>query len=87
MSTTQDARSKFTIAKAQENLYSTSLGAVVGAVDTEKMGTVYNPFVTKPAFSEGAVSSTHATGEYVVDADSLQINRRADSSAQINSYN
>ena len=86
MSTTKDARSKFTIAKAQENLYSTSLGAVVGAVDTEKMGTVYNPFVTKPAFSEGAVSSTHATGEYVVDADSLQINRRADSSAQINSY-
>jgi hypothetical protein len=86
MSTTQDARSKFTIAKAQENLYATSLGAVVGAVDTEKMGTVYNPFVTKPAFSEGAVSSTHATGEYVVDADSLQINRRADSSAQINSY-
>jgi len=86
MSTTQDARSKFTIAKAQENLYSTSLGAVVGAVDTSKMGTVYNPFVTKPAFSEGAVSATHATGEYVVDADSLQINRRADSSAQINSY-
>jgi len=86
MSTTQDARSKFTIAKAQENLYATSLGAVVGAVDTEKMGTVYNPYVTKPAFSEGAVSSTHATGEYVVDADSLQINRRADSSAQINSY-
>jgi hypothetical protein len=86
MSTTQDARSKFTIAKAQENLYSTSLGAVVGTVDTEKMGTVYNPYVTKPAFSEGAVSSTHATGEYVVNADSLQINRRADSSAQINSY-
>jgi hypothetical protein len=86
MSTTQDARSKFTIAKAQENLYATSLGAVVGAVDTEKMGTVYNPYVTKPAFSEGAVSSTHATGQYVVDADSLQINRRADSAAQINSY-
>jgi hypothetical protein len=86
MSTTQDARSKFTIAKAQENLYSTSLGAVVGAVDTEKMGTVYNPFVTKPAFSEGSVSDSHATGAYVVDADSLQINRRADSSAQINSY-
>jgi len=86
MSTTQDARKKFTEAKAQENLYSTSLGAVVGAVDTEKMGTVYNPYVTLPAFSEGAVSSTHATGAYAVDADSLQINRRADSSAQINSY-
>lgn len=86
MSTTQDARSKFTIAKAQKNMYSTSLGAVVGAVDTAKMGTVYNPFVTKPAFSEGAVSGTHATGEYVVGADSLQINRRADSAAQINSY-
>lgn len=86
MSTTQDARSKFTIAKAQENLYAKSLGAVVGAVDTTKMGTVYNPYITKPAFSEGAVSSTHATGEYVVDADSIQINRRADSSAQINSY-
>jgi len=86
MSTTQDARSKFTIASAQDNLYSTSLGAVVGAVDTSKMGTVYNPYITNPAFSEGEVSATHATGEYVVDADSIQINRRADSSAQINSY-
>lgn len=86
MSTTQDARSKFTIAKAQENLYSTSLAAVVGAVDTEKMGTVYNPYTSVPAFSEGAVSSTHATGTFAVDADSLQINRRADSAVQINSY-
>lgn len=86
MSTTQDARKKFTIAKAQENLYSKSLGSVVGKVDTSKMGTVYNPYSSKPAVSEGAVSSTHITTAYTVDADSLQINRRADASEQVNSY-
>jgi hypothetical protein len=86
MSTTQNARSKFTIAKTQENLYSYSLGALVGALDTEKMGTVYNPFTSKPAVSDGAVSSTHLTSNYTADADSLEINRRVDASEQINSY-
>jgi hypothetical protein len=86
MSTTQDARKKFTIAKAQENLYATSLAAVVGNVDTSKMGTVYNPYTSFPAISEGAVSSVHATGIYSADADSLQVNRRADASEHVNSY-
>ncbi len=86
MSTTQDARKKFTIAKAQENLYSKSLGSVIGKVDTSKMGTVYNPYTSQPAVSEGAVSSTHATSTYTASADSLQINRRADAAEQVNSY-
>jgi hypothetical protein len=86
MSTTQDARKKFTIATAQVNLYSKSLGSVIGKVDTSKMGTVYNPFTSQPAVSEGAVSSTHATSNYTSDADSLQINRRADASEHVNSY-
>jgi len=86
MSTTQDARKKFTIATAQVNLYSKSLGSVIGKVDTSKMGTVYNPFTSQPAVSEGAVSSTHATSAYTASADSLQINRRADAAEQVNSY-
>ena len=86
MSTTQDARKKFTMATAQVNLYSKSLASVVGKVDTTKMGTVYNPYTSQPAVSEGAVSSTHITSTYTAAADSLQINRRADASEQVNSY-
>jgi hypothetical protein len=86
MSTTQDARKKFTIAKAQENLYSFNLANVVGAVDTQKMGTVYNPYTSKPAISDGAVSDTYNITAYTADADSLQINRRADASEHVNSY-
>lgn len=86
MSTTQDARKKFTMATAQVNLYSKSLASVVGKLDTSKMGTVYNPYTSQPAVSEGAVSSTHITSTYTAAADSLQVNRRADASEQVNSY-
>lgn len=86
MSTSQDARKKFTMATAQVNLYATSLGSVVGKLDTSKMGTVYNPYSSQPAISEGAVASTHPTGTYTAAADSLQINRRASAAEQINSY-
>jgi hypothetical protein len=86
MSTTLAARKKFTETNTQKNLYSASLGARVGKLDTSKMGTVYNPYTSRPAVSDGAVSSTHLTSDYAVDADSLEINRRADASEQINSY-
>jgi len=87
MSTTQDARKKFTIAKAQENLYAVNVANVVGDVDTEKMGTVYNPFTTSPIIADGAVSSsTYSVSAYAADADSLQINRRAQASEHVDSY-
>ncbi len=86
MATTQAARKKFTIAKAQENLYAINLANVIAEVDTKKMGTVYNPYTSKPAVSAGAVSSTHQTTNYTADADSLQVNMRADASEQVNSY-
>ena len=77
MSTTQDARSKFTIAKAQENLYAVNLASVVCATDTEKMGTVYNPFTTRPIAGDGTAASTtsYTTNSYAADADSLQADR------------
>lgn len=86
MSTDINARKKFTMAKAQENLYATSLAAVVGAVDTSKMGTVYNPYTTAPLGSNGTVSSSYALGEYTATADSLEINQRANAAEHVNSY-
>jgi hypothetical protein len=86
MSTTQNARKKFTIAKAQENLYAFNVANVICSVDTQKMGTVYNPYTSKPATSVGTVSSTYNITAYTADADSLQINQRADSSEHVNSY-
>lgn len=87
MSTTQNARKKFTIATAQENLYSVNLANVVCAVDTKKMGTVYNPYTSKPAVSDGAVSgATYPISTYTADADSLQINRRATAAEHVDSY-
>lgn len=87
MSTTQAARKKFTIAKAQENLYAVNVANVVGAVDTEKMGTVYNPYTTSPIVADGTVSSaTYTVNAYAADADSLQINRRAKASEHVDSY-
>ena len=81
MSTTQDARKKFTIASAQENLYSVNVANVVGKTDTDKMGTVYNPYTSTPVVSDGAVSGAgYAVGTYSADADSLQVNRRASAS-------
>lgn len=87
MSTTQNARRKFTIAKAQENLYSESVANVVCDVDTKQLGTVYNPFTSRPAVADGAVSSaTYPIATYTADADSLQINRRATASEHVDSY-
>lgn len=87
MSTTQNARKKFTIAIAQENLFSNNLANVVCKVDTEKMGTVYNPYTSKAAISDGAVSSaTYALSTYTSDADSLQVNRRATAAEHVDSY-
>jgi len=41
MSTTQDARKKFTIASAQENLYSVNVANVVGKTDTRQKWELY----------------------------------------------
>ena len=88
MSTTQDARSKFTIAKAQENLYAVNLANVVCNVDTNKMGTVYNPFTSRPVAGDGSASSTtsYTVNAYSSDADSLQVNRRAYAAEHVDSY-
>jgi len=87
MSTTQAARKKFTIAKAQENLYAVNVANVVGKVDTDKMGTVYNPYTTSPIVADGTVSAPDYTvNAYSADADSLQINRRAKASEHVDSY-
>ena len=87
MSTTQDARKKFTIASAQENLYSVNVANVVGKTDTDKMGTVYNPYTSTPVVSNGAVSGpSYTVGTYTADADSLQINQRATASEHVDSY-
>jgi hypothetical protein len=86
MSTDINARKKFTIAKAQENLYATSLAARVGNVDTSKMGTVYNPYTSSPLGSNGTVSDSYALGDYTATADSLEINQRANAAEHVNSY-
>lgn len=86
MSTTQAARSKFTMAKTQENLYSINLANVIAKVDTSKLGTVYNPYTSKPAVSDGVVQSTYPIANYSADADSLQINRRATAAEHVDSY-
>jgi hypothetical protein len=88
MSTTQDARKKFTIAKAQENLYAVNVANVISKVDTDKMGTVYNPFTSRPIAIDGtAASTTSFTAKaYAADADSLQVNRRAGAAEHVDSY-
>ena len=87
MSTTQDSRKKMTIAKAQENLYAYNVARQICEVNTKDMGTIYNPYTNLPAVNDGAVSSeTYNIGTQVTAADSLQVNRRADASEHINSY-
>ena len=88
MSTTQDARKKFTMAKAQENLYAVNVATVLCKVDTQKMGTVYNPYTSRPAVTNDTAANTtsYTAGTYTADADSLQINRRATSSEHVDSY-
>lgn len=87
MSTTQDARKKMTISVAQENLYAYNVARRVCEVNSKDMGTIYNPYTNLPAVNDGAVSSeTYNIGTQVTDADSLQVNRRADASEHVNSY-
>lgn len=86
MSTTQNARKKFTLAKAQENLYARSLANVICDVDTSKTGTVYNPFTSQGAVTDGTAQTTYAVQAYTADADSLQINRRATFAEHIDNY-
>ncbi len=86
MSTTQAARKKFTLAKAQENLYARSLANVVCDVDTSKTGTVYNPYTSHGAVTDGTAVTTYAIQAYSADADSLQINRRATFAEHIDNY-
>lgn len=88
MSTTQDARKKFTIGVAQENLYAVNVANVICSVDTEKMGTVYNPYTSRPvAINDTAANTTtYTVGSYTADADSLQVNRRAGAAEHVDSY-
>lgn len=88
MSTTQNARKKFTMAAAQENLYAVNVANVICEVDTTKTGTVYNPFTTRPVSGDGtaASTSTYTVNAYVNDADSLEINRRATAQEHVDSY-
>ena len=87
MSTTQDARKKMTMAVAQENLYAQNVVRAIAKVDTSTMGTIYNPYTSLPAVTEGAVSSaTYNIRDYTADADSLQVNRRVDMAEHVNSY-
>lgn len=88
MSTTQDARSKFTIAKAQENLYAVNLANVICSVDTKKMGTVYNPYTSRPVAGNGTAASTttYNVNGYTATADSIQVNRRATAAEHVDSY-
>lgn len=85
--TTQAARKKMTMARAQKNLYSHNVARQICEVDTRTMGTIYNPYTTLPAVNDGAVSSaTYTIADSNVDADSMQVNRRADVSEHVNSY-
>ncbi len=72
------SRRKFTMAKAQENLYALNVANMVCDVDTQKVGTVYNPYTSKGVVTDSAFSAnTYNVGTYSQDADSLEINRRA----------
>ena len=85
--TTQAARKKMTMATAQENLYSYNVARRIFEVNTKDMGTIYNPYTSIPATNVGTVTTpTYSIGTYAADADSLQVNLRADASEHVNSY-
>jgi hypothetical protein len=87
MSTTQDARRKFTMARAQENLYSLNVAKMVCKVDATNTGTIYNPYTTLPAIANGTVSAPdYSVRAYAADADSLQVNRRITLSEHVDSF-
>ena len=85
--TTQAARKKMTMAKAQENLYAYNVAKQVCEVNTRDMGTIYNPYSSLPAVSDAVVTAPdYNLGTLSVDADSLQVNRRATAAEHVNSY-
>jgi len=87
MATTQDARRKLTIARAQENLYSLNVAKMVCKVDSKTTGTIYNPYTTLPAVANGTVSSSaYSIRDYVATADNLQVNRRITLSEHVDSF-
>lgn len=88
MSTTQDARKKLTIAETQKNLYAVNLANVICKTDTKRMGTVYNPYTTRPIAGDGTAASTtsYTANAYSSDADSVQVNRRAYATEHVDSY-
>jgi hypothetical protein len=87
MSTTQDARRKMTMARAQENLYSLNVAKMVCKVDSTSTGTVYDPYTTLPAVANAAVSSSaYNVRAFAAAADSLQVNRRITLSEHVDSF-
>jgi hypothetical protein len=87
MSTTQDARRKFTMARAQENLYSLNVAKMVCKVDTVNTGTIYNPYTTLPAISNATVAGpNYNIRDYKAEADALQVNRRITLSEHVDSF-
>lgn len=87
VATSQDARKKMTMARAQENLYSLNVVRKVAKVDSNSMGTVYNPYTTLPSVSSGTTTGpTYTVNDYSVAADSLQVNKRAQASEHVDSY-
>ena len=86
MSTTQNAQAKFTMARAQENLYSLLVAQKIAKVDTKRTGTIYNPYTSLPAVSNGATSATYNVRAYEADADSLRVNRRAVAAEHVDNY-
>jgi hypothetical protein len=87
MATTQDARRKLTIARAQENLYSLNVAKMVCKVDSKTTGTIYNPYTTLPAIANGTVSSAaYNIRDYAATADNLQVNRRITLSEHVDSF-
>jgi hypothetical protein len=87
VATTQDARKKMTMARAQENLYSLNVATKVCKVDSSSMGTIYNPYTSLPSVSGGTTTGpSYTVANYSVAADALQVNKRAQASEHVDSY-
>lgn len=87
MATTQDARKKMTMSVAQENLYSYNIARQVCRVDTQSMGTIYNPYTSLPAIATSTgTGPDYDVRDYTAEADSLQVNERAKAAEHVDSY-
>ena len=87
MATTQDARKKMTMSVAQENLYSYNIARQVCRVDTQTMGTIYNPYTSLPAIATSTgTGPDYDVRAYTAEADSLQVNERAKAAEHVDSY-